>query len=243
MENYAYPKANYDFDYKGQVDNKYSLDSLGISNAPTIGQFRRNIRSLGKIGDALMMDPIPAKDTYIDPGQTPYSRFRSDYPEESYPTSGNYSSSYFVQSGFCPVVSAKSREDCLGRDPKYTWIPDEVQIPSDVKGFFSKTQTPESGSCYKPRYSYVNNANDDGLFEGLIPGIIKDVSDLNPSNFFRTLEGKTIPGSNDRTPPRFQLLPCVQENFIGNKNLSLDVKISLIIISLIILIFYFAYSY
>ena len=51
--------------------------------------------------------------------------------------------------------------------------------------------------------------------EGLIPGVVGDIIDMNPGNFLRTLEGNAIPGSTDVSPPRFQLLPCITEHFAG----------------------------
>jgi len=41
---------------------------------------------------------------------------------------------------------------------------------------------------------------------------------MNPGNFLNMLDGNAIPGSTDTTPPRFQLLPCIAEQFIGSKN-------------------------
>jgi hypothetical protein len=97
-----------------------------------------------------------------------------------------------------------------------------IQIPNLAKSFFKNqniNSNSNSGTCYKPRYSYVNNANDNGLLEGLIPGIVGDVIDMNPGNFINMLDGNAIPGSTDISPPRFQLLPCIAEQFIGSKNI------------------------
>lgn len=241
FKEYAYPINNYNYNYKTFVDNNYSIGKMGVNSNPTLGQFKNNINALNNFTKPLILDPIPTPNSVAGVGdvdfsdkqaaerarkgflqQPPYNRFRTEYPESQYPTGGIYSSSYFVQSGFCPVTSATSRQQCLARDSNYIWINNPIQIPNLAKSFFKNqniTTNSNSGTCYKPRYSYVNNANDNGLLEGLIPGIVGDVIDMNPGNFIRTVEGNAVPGSTDTSPPRFQLLPCIAEQFIGSKNI------------------------
>lgn len=232
FKEYAYPINNYNYNYKSYVDNNYSLGRMGISDAPTLDQFKKNIHGLNNFTKPLVIDPIPtessvagisdvdysSRDAIISAQKgfqqtPPYSRFRFEYPERDYPTAGIYSSSYFVQSGFCPVESAATKNDCLRKDPKYMWTTLPVQLPSSSEFILKSSEKKEKGNCFKPRYSYINNANDSGLIDGLIPGIVNDIIDTNPGNFLRTLGGDAIPGSTDTSPPRFQLLPCVAEHF------------------------------
>jgi len=250
--NYSYPLNNYNYNYKNYIDKNYSLEAKGISNQPTFGTFRHNVKKLVDYGDALMLDPIPASNsiagiTDIDPNDKkavsqaqlgfqqgqPYSKFRQEYPEKYYPTNGIYSSSYFVQSGFCPVQSAKTEAQCKSRDPNYIWMNNTVKLPNVVSNFLKQKNNPltnnnqtdrqsienNSGTCYKPRYSYINNANDSNVFQGLVPGIMNDIIDLNPATFLRTMDGNPVPGSSMDSPPRFELLPCISETF-QNKNIS-----------------------
>jgi hypothetical protein len=240
FKEYAFPINNYNYNYKTFIDNNYSIGSMGVNSNPTLSQFKNNIRALDNFTKPLIIDPIPTPNSVAGVGdvdfsdkqaaerarrgftqQPPYNRFRTEYPESQYPTRGIYSSSYFVQSGFCPVNSATSREQCLSRDKNYIWMNNPLSIPNPAKLFFQNQKNvtpPSNGTCFKPRYSYVNNANDNGLVEGLIPGIIGDVIDMNPGNFIRTLEGNAVQGSRDTAPPRFQLLPCVAEEFVGSQN-------------------------
>ena len=251
FKEYAYPINNYNYNYKTFVDNNYSIGSMGVSSNPTLNQFKKNIKALNNFTKPLILDPIPTPNSVAGVGdvdysdkeaaerarkgfkqQPPYNRFRSDYPESEYPTRGIYSSSYFVQSGFCPVASATSRQQCLSRDSNYIWMNNPINIPNPAKSFFKNqniNSNSNSGSCYKPRYSYVNNANDNGLLEGLIPGIVGDVIDMNPGNFLNMLDGNAIPGSTDTTPPRFQLLPCVAEQFVGYNNKESSIILQLLI--------------
>ena len=255
--NYSYPLNNYNYNYKNYIDKNYNLEAKGISNQPTFGTFRHNVNKLVDYSDALVLKPIPgdgdvAGITDIDPKNPeevaqaqrgfsqglPYRKFRQEYPEKYYRTDGKYSSSYFVQSGFCPVQSAKTAGECKAKDPNYIWIDNPVEIPDNIKRFLknplnpltkddkngeAKQQSSVAGSCYKPRYSYVNNANENKILAGIIPGIIDDVLDLNPVNFVRTIAGEPIPGSSIDSPPRFELLPCVAETF-ANKMDSEDKK-------------------
>jgi hypothetical protein len=217
FKEYAYPLNNYNYNYKTYVDNNYSISKMGVSSNSTLGQFKTNINALSHFTKPLILDPIPTANSVagvsdIDYSnkeavekaqqgfrqQPPYNRFRFEYPERDYPTTGIYSSSYFVQSGFCPVV---------------------LSLPNPSKVFFKSPNTKkddQGGSCFKPRYSYINNASDNGLTDGLIPGVVGDIIDMNPGNFLRTMEGNAIPGSTDTSPPRFQLLPCITEHFDGN---------------------------
>jgi len=238
FKEYAYPLNNYNYNYKTYVDNNYSISRMGVNSEPTLKQFKTNINALNHFTKPLILDPIPTTNSVagvsdIDYSnkeavekaqqgfrqQPPYNKFRFEYPERDYPTTGIYSSSYFVQSGFCPVASATNKEQCLTKDQKYIWMGNMLSLPNPSKDFFKSPNTKkddQGGSCFKPRYSYVNNANDNGLLDGLIPGVVGDIIDMNPGNFLRTLEGNAIPGSTDTSPPRFQLLPCITEHFAVN---------------------------
>jgi hypothetical protein len=251
FKEYAYPINNYNYNYKTFIDNNYSIGKMGVNSNPTLSQFKKNVNALNNFTKPLILEPIPTPDTVAGVGdvdysdkdaaekarkgftqQAPYNRFRYDYPESQYPTAGIYSSSYFVQSGFCPVASVTSQEQCLSRDSNYIWMNNPINIPNPAKSFFKKQNSnsnSNSGTCYKPRYSYVNNANDNGLLEGLIPGIVGDVIDMNPGNFIRTVEGNAVPGSTDTSPPRFQLLPCVAEQFVGSNNKESSIILQLLI--------------
>jgi hypothetical protein len=265
FKEYAYPINNYNYNYKSYVDNNYSLGRMGINNAPTLDQFKTNIRGLNNFTSPLILDPIPTESSVAGMDDVdyssreailsaqkgfqqtpPYNRFRFEYPERDYPTTGIYSSSYFVQSGFCPVQSATSKAECLRKDPKYIWSSMPVQIPTSSEGILKSAEKKEMGNCFKPRYSYINNANDNGLVDGLIPGIVNDIMDTNPGNFLKLLDGSAIPGSTDTSPPRFQLLPCVAEHFssgIGCSSCSSSPLWIVLLIIIIIALYYIFKKY
>jgi hypothetical protein len=250
FKNYAYPLNNYEFNYKGLVDNEYKPEKLGINGRGSVNQFRHNLRQTGKYYDGLIFAGNPNKKSIAGVSDVPlenaseriqkkanaekgmpYRKFRNDYSEKEYPTNGKFSSSYFVQSGFCPVKSAKTEQECITQDPNYTWIPNPIVIPSSVKSFFKNNKDKindkeGSGNCYKPRYSYLNNAAESDLTSGMVPSLIDDISDLNPSHLLGVSMGKPVMGTRDNEPPRFQLLPCVEGfNNYFNKNLNNQEKI------------------
>jgi len=250
FKNYAYPLNNYEWNYKGLVDNRYKPEKLGINGSGSVGQFKHNLKQSIKYFDGLILDGNPdansvagitdvasenseersKKNANASIGM-PYRRFRNDYAESEYPTNGKFSSSYFVQSGFCPVNSVKTEQECNIQDPNYKWIPNPITVPDSVKSFFTqdKDKTNErkgNGTCFKPRYSYVNNAAESDIASGMIPSIMDDVSDLNPAYLLGVSMGKPVMGSRDSAPPRFQLLPCVEgfDNYL-NKNINHQEKI------------------
>lgn len=263
FNDYSYPKNNYNYNYSGVVKNKYDPKKLGVNNGATISQFKHNIKQGTKFMDGLIIEPTPGPSdiagiTDIEIGDVeaanksrdnffktpPYKKFRQDYPENKYPTSGIYSSSYFLQSGFCPVSIAKSKAECLAMDPKYLWMPNMISIPKLSMPFFKKEanrqKDPESeGKCYKPRYSYINHASDSGMLDGLMPSVLGDVLDLNPGNFMNLLKDGYIEGNDNGGPPRFELLKCVEgfQSSYVREYISKNIVISIIFL-VIILVFY-----
>ena len=250
FKNYAYPLNNYEFNYKGFVENNYKPEKLGVRANGSVRQFKHNLRQTSTYFDGLIIKGNPNKNTVAGVSDVPYEnveernrkngnrsigmpylKFRNDYSESEYPTKGKFSSSYFVQSGFCPVKSAINKEECKAQDPNYTWIPNPIQIPKSVTSFFSNNKDKihdkkGNGNCFKPRYSYVNNAAESDLTSGMIPSLIDDIADLNPANLLGVSIGKPVMGNRDNEPARFQLLPCVEgfENNL-NKNINYQQKI------------------
>jgi hypothetical protein len=112
------------------------------------------------------------------------------------PITGEYSSSYFIQTGFCKSTET-NQSDCNNK--KFRWI-------GDV--------------CYKPKYIYINNSP--GLkigrvkgMKGLVPSIINDVSQLNPDSIYGIMNGYSVPGVD--------IQQCPNEYF-DNYNLSVEPK-------------------
>jgi len=102
------------------------------------------------------------------------------------PITGEASSSYFIQSGFCKSTETNESE-C--KNKKFNWLGD---------------------TCYKAKYMYINNSP--GLkigrlkgMKGLIPSIINDVSQLNPDSLVGIMQGYSVPGVD--------IQQCANENF------------------------------
>jgi hypothetical protein len=112
FKNYAYPLNNYEFNYKGLVDNEYKPEKLGINGRGSVNQFRHNLRQTGKYYDGLIFAGNPNKKSIAGVSDVPlenaseriqkkanaekgmpYRKFRNDYSEKEYPTNGKFSSS------------------------------------------------------------------------------------------------------------------------------------------------------
>jgi hypothetical protein len=228
MLDYAYPMANYNWDYKTYVDNNYEPSKLGVSDDITLSALRRDVQAGDKYLRALMIDSTPNENSiagisdvdFTDPDfmsrirsnnqKPPYATFRTEYTEKDYPTSGKYSNSYFVRSGYCPVPNIRTKAECTSKDKAFEWKEGSVDLPASAKPSFSaKSQKPPpNGKCFKPRYSYVNHVSDTGLTDGFLPGLMSDMSTLNPSIMFSIIDKGIVEGDRKTSPPKFQLLPC-----------------------------------
>jgi len=263
FSDYSYPKNNYDFNYSGLVKNNYNPIKLGVNNGATVWQFKHNLKQGTKFMDGLIMEPTPgprdiagisdldrsdseavqkSRDNFLK--TPPYKKFRQDYPESKYPTSGIYSSSYFLQSGFCPVSIAKSENECTAMDSKYVWMSNGISIPKLSMPFFKKeaerVKDPQTeGKCYKPRYSYVNHASDSGMLAGLMPSVLGDVVELNPANFMNLLKDGYIEGNDNGGPPRFELLKCIEgfQSSYVREYISKNIVISIIFLVIILVLY------
>jgi hypothetical protein len=217
FKNYSFPSENYN--KKVNVDS-VKPSELGINSNPTIKQTRHNFRNLPKYLDSLMYKPensnINVSNTR-NSSELPYKTFRDEFPEDLYPVNGR--DSFFLKSGFCPV-SARDREECNSLDPNYLWIDNPISLPDSVSKFFTgdeKNPKTKMSGCFKPRYSYVNNESSSTVTNGILPSLMENISDINPANYFKIINGETIMGSKDDSPPRFKLLECI-ENFETQKN-------------------------
>jgi len=209
---FIYPLNNYEFEYAEYVEQNMNPEKLGMSGDGDVDVLRNDLLSVGKYVGYMINDPIPETTStaydginkndpiavaryYCNEKQgKPYKRFDLDYPPHLYKTTGKYSSSYFIQNGFCPVSSATTEAECKARDKNYTW---------------------EGDKCYKPRYSYLNNASDSGILEGTLTSTIREIVDLNPYSFYRITQGKQIKPSKEGRPPRFKMVGCIPEEFTG----------------------------
>ena len=213
---FIYPLNNYDYEYATYVEQNMDPVKLGASPNGWLGTLRKDMEITGGYVAKMIGDPIPTKTStpfdgvdHSDPVAVaryqcneqkgpPYKRFERDYPAETYPITGMYSSSYFIQSGFCPVKRARTKTECRQLDPNYTW---------------------EGNTCYKPRYAYINNASDAGVLDGTVSSTIREIVDLNPLSFIRITEGKDVKPLREGRPPRYTVVPCSpeEEAFVGTQ--------------------------
>ncbi len=233
-----YPLQNYDFDYKTAAKLKYNPYSMGITNAPTMDTLITAPLKFANFGKALINDKFPSSDMYagvsdiiqedtkrvelsnktqVLSSELPYPSFRKDYPECLFPTTGEHSSSYFIRTGSCPT-KIKTKKKCS--DMGFSWIPntnDTGELDKHVKQKDYDESTGlkirdhrDDGSCFKPRFSYIDNSSKGFLGKnGMVPSVLNDILNLSPDKLMSVLSGQTIDGSGQ--------LPCV-EDFVSNNN-------------------------
>ena len=164
------------------------------------------------------------KNTYAS-FKPPYPSFYKDYPyaKKLKPgwidrsgkrrKVGKKSGSFFIQSGFCPLKKVTDAKTCKKKG--FAWIPNPVKIPKFAKPFLKYTLIPEKafdkkGTCFKPRYSYVDNSPKSMMgMDGQIPNLMNDVKSLSPDKLLKVFSGEDTSG--------FGLLPCI-ESFSEKKH-------------------------
>lgn len=250
-----YPIANHDFDYSTGLKKKYNVFAQKITNEPTISNLVNTPVKMLEYIQPLVKERYPEKnsaagvdDIYkedkkkvaikkiYNSQKLPYPTFKKDYPDCKFKTTGEYSSSYFIKAGTCPTKITKKKK-CLNM--KYQWVANSKTFPKSLTGTFTKkkkkpAQKLPSGSCFKPRFVYVNNKAKGAYGQnGLIPSTFTDLMNVSPEKLFAVLSGQQIDGTG--------LLPCVEDfNNYNNKKCNKKYNYFTIIIILLVigLIFY-----
>ena len=251
-----FPINNHDFDYKTAVKKKYNVFTRGITNDPTMNTLIQAPSKLYPYLKAMIDEPYPSASTTAgvddiiqeDRGavaiktkyrelnhELPYPTFRKDYPSCRYPTTGEHSSSYFIKAGTCKT---KINDEVLCNKKQYKWVPNPMnkvppiakKILTFVKNKKNKATPPPKGSCYKPRFAYIDNSAK-GIFgkKGYGPSMFNDLMNVAPDKIFNILAGYTVDGSG--------LLPCVEEFTQQNKKNTQYLISFLIVVFLIYILF------
>lgn len=194
-----------------------------------------NDTSVAGVTDAVIEDASRneiIQRTRQEDNKLPYPSFRKDYPECLYPTTGKYASSYFVKVGQCPT-SIKSEAVCLGRG--YTWSsvpnpPPESDSFMEPKSAAETDRTttsrpadvpppprpPREGTCFKPKFIYVNNrAKGFAQMDGIVVSGLGDLREIAPDRLYSIMSGQSVEGAG--------ILPCVdEEGFVGSSDISYE---------------------
>lgn len=202
-----YPINNFDFNYKRHAKNTYNIYTQGITNRPTVNSLEKNTEKLSSFIDVLHKDEfigdttvsgvsdiivdnkdlVYLKTRYNQLNSTlPYPSFRKDFPEDTYPTKGRYSTSYFLRNGNCST-SIKSEKECNNKG--YTWT----------------TKNNSNPECIKPRFMYLDNsAKSDNVDKRGLFSEMKDELNLISKNFYNYQNEDPI-----NLQKKIGLLPCI----------------------------------
>jgi hypothetical protein len=240
-----YPLINYDFNYNTAFKKELNPYKLGITNQPTFTNYINGTFALKNYLDYMVQKPFPndntiagITDTVIEnknkkaiidrkkeeDNKLPYKSFRKDYPECLYPTTGKYSSSYFIKIGTCPTKII-NKDDCINRG--YEWVPEnkpasyisdyintyDPDVDKNIPAPDTKIPPPlpEKGSCFKPRFSYIDNSAKGLLgLEGVVPSTFNEINSVRPDKLANMMAGYNIGGSG--------VVPCSIEEFTNNKS-------------------------
>ena len=213
-----YPWNNLKWDYQQFVKNKYNPVKLGIRKDGTFDATFKNMDIMMKQMDSLISDPNPDDNSIAgihDQTDRNKNTNNQNKPYEdpffNKKLDGRFSSSYFAQTGFCETKDNKI--DCNNKN--LVWLGDK---------------------CYKKKYLFLDNSP--GLkvgyvenMNGLIPSLINDVTQLNPSAFMGVLQGYSVPGVD--------IQQCENEHFMNHDNSNKFLTLICIFIFVIVIFFVF----
>ena len=257
-----YPINNHDFDYKTAMIKNHNAYKLGFTNQPTVDYLFKYPVKLNKYLKLLINDPYPNKRTQpgiddvldtdkkrmyiknkykIIDSKPPYPSFAKDYPECRFKTKGKHSSSYFVRTGVCKT-KINNQTECERK--KFNWVKNKPIFPKMFKTMMktstkAKPVTKLEGSCFKPRYMYIDNSSKDVRGKkGLQPSLFADIMSITPDKLFHILAGNSVDGGG--------ILPCPEDfvnynsqtkesNSIKNRNICL---IMILLLSLTVYILF-----
>jgi hypothetical protein len=248
-----YPIVNHDFDYSTGLKKKYNVFAQKITNEPTINNLIKTPVKMLEYTQPLVKEKYPEKNTiagiddiykedtkklqiknFYKAQELPYPSFRKDYPECKFKTTGEYASSYFIKAGTCST-KITDKKKCLEKE--YSWVPNKKGFDKSMTGTLStKKKKPvqkiPAGSCFKPRFVYVNNRAKGAYGQnGLIPSTFTDLMNVSPEKLFAVLAGQQIDGTG--------LLPCIEEFNNYNKSKTNNNYFNVIIILVIIAMIFF----
>jgi len=246
LQKNIYPWNNYDWNYGNFVDNNYSVLATGATKSGKISALFKNMKAFMKLVKGYLSDSNPGPNSYpgkfakdgdisyyecigkstdadgnmiSDPASVTnckiinkikYGTKQNPPTDDSflkkYPITGEKSSSYYFKIGTCPRTDIKSQKECEQKN--YSWIPDTFN------NLISKNK---SGSCYQPRYAYINNNPGFKIggvkFKGLIPSITSDFLALTPDKIIAAMEGRSIDNLFE-----IQQCPKIKEGFVNKFN-------------------------
>ena len=270
LQKNIYPWNNYDWNYGNFVDNNYSVMATGATKSGSISSLFKNMKAFMKLVKGYLSDSNPGPTSYpgklAKDGDIPYYECvgkstdsegnqisdpssvtnckiinkikygtkqkapTDDLFLKKYPITGEKSSSYYFKIGTCPRGDIKTERKCEQKN--YNWIPDTFN------NLMSKNK---SGSCYQPRYAYINNNPGFKIggvkMKGLIPSITSDFLALSPDKIIAAMEGRSIDNLFE-----LQQCPKIKEEFINktdtiyNKNVLYNLFLFLVFIVLLIIL-------
>lgn len=222
-----YPQRNFDWSYSNYIDNNYSVMATGATKSGTLGGLFANLRAMIKLLNGFLFDANPSSSS-VAGGRTrnddyPYyecttgirdpngniitsptearicrviQQIKTGDPESppadtdflrSQPISGQWASSFYVKSGTCPRPDITNRGDCEGKN--FEWLP----------GSINPNEQDTVGSCYQPRYAYIDNRSRGPKIagrslDGIVPSIANDFLSITPDKVIAAMMGKSIAG-------------------------------------------------
>lgn len=258
-----YPINNHDFNYKEYTLNKYNPYTLGISNNTSIANLVNSSMKLNKYNQAILYNPTPNMNSVSgvsdvnnsDPNvqnelekikqqytnmPLPYPTFKEDYPENIYPTKGEYASSYFLKVGQCKTKD--NQQNCIKKNLK--WVPNKPNL-QNIQSFFNLSKTKNNikslpkkinnGNCYKPRFIYLNNkSKGSGILKGLTPSLFDDIMNITPERLMAIISGYSVGGGG--------LLPC-KEGYVDYNLPQYNITKYIIYFILLFVCLYISYKY
>jgi len=220
----VYPWRNYDWSYSRFVDNNYNTRETGATRDGSVSGMWDNIKALGKLAKGFALDNNPNSDSIATDSDLLLCDRIQERNRKGCEVINDVRRSYRSQPN--PIKTSFGEKDMGGRNSSSFYFKfGTCKTKDNEERCKEKGYEYMSGTCYRPRYHYVNNR----ALLGNAPSVAKEMVDLHPINLGSILLKKTNYLGKVRPTAygSYEIEPCDEEkeHFIFGDKLNTKAQI------------------
>lgn len=184
--NDVYPWRNYDWSYSRFVDNNYNTRETGATRDGSVSGMWDNIKALGKLAKGFALDNNPNSESIATESDLLLCDRIQERNRAGCEVINDVRRSYRNQPN--PIKTPFGQKDMGGRNSSSFYFKfGTCKTKDNEERCKEKGYDYMDGTCYRPRYHYVDNK----AFLGNAPSVAKEMIDLHPINLGSILLKKT----------------------------------------------------